>query len=79
MLQVQYHELCEQGLGTVVKHAPAVTPDEEDALWRSKVIGDHDPAALQRAVFLRWQKFLPSKRRGAAYLENFPVCLIIGT
>ncbi len=50
-LQVRYRELCELGVGTVVKHTAVVTPDEENALWESKVIGDHDPLALQRAVF----------------------------
>ena len=35
----------------VVKHAAVVTPDEEDTLWALKVIGDHDPLVLQRAVF----------------------------
>ncbi len=33
------------------KHAPVVVPDEEDRLWQSKFIGDHNPLALQRAVF----------------------------
>ena len=35
----------------MVKHAVVVTPNEEDTQWASKVIGDHGPLALQRAVF----------------------------
>ena len=35
----------------MIKHAKVVTSEEEDTLWASKVIGDHDPIALQRAVF----------------------------
>ena len=50
-LQVRYRELHEGGVGAVVKHAAVVSPDEEQALWDSKVVGDHDPLALQRAVF----------------------------
>ena len=41
-VQVRYRELHEEGVGAVVKHA-VVTTDEEDALWQSKVIGDHNP------------------------------------
>ena len=50
-LQVRYRELREGGVGAVVKHAAVVLSDEEQALWGLKVIGDHDPLALQRAVF----------------------------
>ena len=50
-LQVRYCELCESGVGTVVKHAVVVTLHEEDILWASKVIEDHDPLALQRTAF----------------------------
>ena len=49
--QVRYRELRESGVGAVVKHAAVVTPEEEDALWALKVLGDHDPLALQRVVF----------------------------
>ena len=55
MLQVRYRELREQGLGTVVKHTPVVTPDE-DVLWRSKVIGDHDPSSVTKSSFLTLAK-----------------------
>ena len=51
-IQVRYHYLRETGVGAVVKLAALVTPDEENILWESKVIGDHSPLALQRAVFL---------------------------
>ena len=50
-LQVRYRELRKAGVGAVVKHAAVVSPDEEQALWDSKVVDDHDPLALQRAVF----------------------------
>ena len=50
-IQVRYRELREGGVGAVVKHAAVVSPDEEQALWDSEVVGDHDPLALQRAVF----------------------------
>ena len=50
-IQVQFRELRERGVGAVVKHAPVITYEEEEALWQSKVIGDHCPLALLRAVF----------------------------
>ena len=50
-LQVRYRELRVAGVGANVKHAPIVTKEEEDMLWKSGVLGDHDPVALQRAVF----------------------------
>ena len=48
-----YHELCKEGVGTVVKHAPIDTEEEEeeDTLWRNNIIGEHSPLAVQRAVF----------------------------
>ena len=49
-LQVRYRELRVAGVGANVKHAPIVTKEEEDMLWKSGVLGDHDPVALQRAV-----------------------------
>ena len=45
--QVRFGEL--QGFGTVVKQAPIITPEEEDRLWETKVMGDHSPL---RAVFI---------------------------
>ena len=50
-IQVRYRELRQQGVGAQVKHTAIVSPEEEDMLWSSKVIGDHSPLALQRAVF----------------------------
>lgn len=49
--QVKFRELQQQGVGTVVKHAPVITQEEEDRLWEKRVLGDHSPLALQRAVF----------------------------
>ena len=51
-LQVRYRELRKEGIGTVVKHAPVVTGEEEDALWKSNVLNDGTPLGLQRAVFI---------------------------
>ena len=50
-LEVTYRYLCQQGVGAVVKHAAVFSPEEEDQLWKSGVIGDHNPVALRRAVF----------------------------
>ena len=40
-----------EGVGAVVNHVAVVTPEEENKLWESKVIGVHTPLALVRAVF----------------------------
>ena len=50
-LQVRYRELLKEGVGTVVKHAPVVTAEEKDALWKTNVIGEGSTLSLQRAVF----------------------------
>ena len=50
-MQVRFRELRKAGVGAVVKHAPIVTPEEEDLLWSSEIMGVHSPLALQRAVF----------------------------
>jgi hypothetical protein len=50
-MQVRYRELRTEGVGAVVKHAAIVTPEEENQLWNSKVLGVHSPVALVRAVF----------------------------
>ena len=57
-LQVRYKELRKEGVGAVVKHAPIVTADEEDTLWKTNVIGEDSPLALQRAVFFYCGKCL---------------------
>ena len=49
-IQMRYREL-RQGVGAVVKYASVITSEEEEACWQSKVIGDHRPLALLRAVF----------------------------
>ena len=53
-IQVRYRELRTEGVGAVVKHAAIVTPEEENQLWDSKVLGVHSPLALVSAVFLHW-------------------------
>ena len=55
-IQVRSRELREVGVGAVVKHASVISAEEENALWESKVIGDHNPLALQRAVFFMSEK-----------------------
>ena len=50
-LEIKYYELRVAGVGADVKHSPIVTKEEEDTLWKSSVLGDQDPVALQRAVF----------------------------
>ena len=50
-IEVRSRELREAGVGAMVKHAAVISEQEEHALWESKVIGDHNPLALQRAVF----------------------------
>ena len=50
-VQVRYRELRTAGVGAVVKHAPVITPEEENMLWESRVIGVHTPLALLRAIF----------------------------
>ena len=51
VLQVSCQELCKSGVGAMVKCVVVVIPDEEDTRWVPKVTEDHDPLALQRAVF----------------------------
>ena len=48
---VTCRELCREGVRANVKHAAVFSPAEENALWDLKVISDHAPVALQRAVF----------------------------
>ena len=44
-------QLCEQGVGANVKHAEIITPEEEEQLWNSGVVGIYCRRALVRAVF----------------------------
>ena len=45
----------EDGMGTIVKHATVVTPQEEELLWSTRKIGVHvyvsSPLSIQQAVF----------------------------
>ena len=50
-LQTVFRQLREEGVGASMKHAPVITAEEEEVLWHTKMIGDHSPIALQRAVF----------------------------
>ena len=49
-----FRKLRSEGVGTDVRHAPLVTPDEEDKLWESGVLNITTPKGLQRAVFFMW-------------------------
>ena len=60
-----FRKLRSEGVGTEVRHAPLVTPDEEDKLWESGVLNITTPKGLQRAVFLCGEMFLYSWRAGA--------------
>ena len=42
-----FRKLREQGVGASIKHAPVITPEEEDLLWSTGIMGDHNPLALQ--------------------------------
>ena len=46
-----FRKLREEGIGALVKHAPVISPEEEEKLWSSKVLGTSSPLQLQRAVF----------------------------
>lgn len=49
-IQTVFRRLREEGVGANVKHAAVISPEEE-LLWKTKTIGDHNPVALQRAVY----------------------------
>ena len=49
--QTVFKNLRDDGVGATVKHAPVISPDEEELLWSTGTIGEHTPLALQRAVF----------------------------
>ena len=51
-IQVRYHELHKKVIGAIVSHAAIVCAQEEDTLWHSKVIGDHNPLALVHGIFI---------------------------
>ena len=46
-----YQQLHKKGVGTVIKHASAITNEEENHIWQYRIIGDHSPTDLLRAVF----------------------------
>ena len=47
----QFKELRQQGVGSESKHAEIISKEEEDMLWKSGVMGTHSPQALFNAVF----------------------------
>lgn len=49
--EVVFRKLHQSGVGTDVKHAAAVTFDEEEKLGSSGVLNVSDPKGLQQAVF----------------------------
>ena len=46
-----YRNLRCQGIGAEVRHAPIITPAEEEKLWLTAVLNINNPRSLQRAVF----------------------------
>ena len=46
-----YRQLHSQGVGTEVRRTPIITPEEEEKLWSTGVVGCTNPKNLQRAVF----------------------------
>ena len=46
-----YRKLREVGIGGRRQHAEVVTPEEENQLWTTRVLGVHSPTSLQNAVF----------------------------
>lgn len=45
-----FRKLREDGVGATIKYAAVVSPDKKE-LWSTKIIGDHNPVALQKAVY----------------------------
>ena len=50
-METVFQELHQKGIGANVKHASEITAEEEDRVWTARVMGDHSPTALLRAVF----------------------------
>ena len=46
-----FQTLHKEGLGVEVKHASLVAVEEEEKLWETKTLGDHNPEVLLRTVF----------------------------
>ena len=46
-----YRDLHSKGIGTEVKHASLITPEEEEKQWTTEILSVKTPKALQRAVF----------------------------
>ena len=44
-------ELRQEGVGAKVKHAPIITPEEEELLWESAAIRIYSPEVLVRCIF----------------------------
>ena len=44
-------DLRRNGIGAEVKHAPVISPEEEEQLWASGTLGIDTPSKLQRSVF----------------------------
>ena len=58
-MQARFRELRKTGIGGFVKHVPIVTPEEEDRLWSSQIMGVHSPfSTAESSVLLCWKNFL---------------------
>ena len=42
--------LQSKGLGSVHRQAEAITEDEEELLWKEKILGDHSPQSLLNTI-----------------------------
>ncbi len=45
-LDAEMKRLQSKGLGSTHKQAEPITPEEEELLWKNKVLGDHLPESL---------------------------------
>ena len=64
-----FRQLCSEGVGIEVRHAPIVTADKEE---ECSVVNITTPKGLQRAVFFMWASVLRPWRAGTESLE-FPL------
>lgn len=68
-----FQQLHKKGVGAVVKHASAITDEEENHIWQSGITGDHSPTDILRAVFyLNGIIFFSTRWEGTQGSEAFP-------
>ena len=74
MIQVRSRELHEAGVGAIVKHTTVRT-----CALGFHIIGDHNPLAFYRAVFLRWKSVLFERWLRIAQPQSFTTPLFFHT